>query len=78
MLFRSKAFLLAKCVCFAYYDNALDFIGGMILKVNRVFVLGGDLRSVYIADYFRKKGKKKRTIHEFSFCFMRTQIYYTK
>ncbi len=26
------------------------------MKVNRVFVLGGDLRSVYMADYFRKKG----------------------
>ena len=38
----------------AYYDNVL--LGGCFLE--KIFVCGGDLRSEFIADYFRSVGKK--------------------
>ena len=49
-------FLLSKSVLVAYYDNALDFDGGMTLKIKKVFILGGDKRSLYARDYFASEG----------------------
>ena len=40
----------------AYYNNALDFNGGVLLKMNRIFVCGGDIRSVYMAQHLKDKG----------------------
>ncbi len=40
----------------AYYDNALDFNGGVALKIKNVFVCGGDARSIYMAEYFAGQG----------------------
>ncbi len=39
----------------AYYNIALDLNGGIGMKLKRVFICGGDMRSVYMAEYFKKK-----------------------
>ena len=49
-------FLLSHSAGCAYYNIALDFDGGMILEAKKIFVLGGDKRSEYIAGYFAGKG----------------------
>ncbi len=47
---------VAKGLHIAYYDNALEFIGGVALKKGNVFLCGGDKRSVYMAEYFTNMG----------------------